>query len=225
MDRKEKNRLYARERYRNSVEAKRCPHCQIELPSEGSSKKFCDECLRKFAGHGSRQRADRRLAGLCPCGASRDVQNRKNCSICLAKAKGRFQDRKNAGVCTRCGVFPPIPGCMSCMFCKQKETLKNRDWRDRLITQAFHAYGGCACACCGLDDFAFLTLDHIEGGGNQHRKEMRETTKTTDIYTWVKKRGYPPGFQVLCMNCNWARGKFGECPHQTRKAEPFTFVA
>jgi hypothetical protein len=33
---------------------------------------------------------------------------------------------------------------------------------------------------------------------------------------------------VLCMNCNFAKGRFGSCPHQ-RKAqtgyEPFIFAA
>jgi hypothetical protein len=25
--------------------------------------------------------------------------------------------------------------------------------------------------------------------------------------------GFPPIFQVLCMNCNFAKGKLGFCPH------------
>jgi hypothetical protein len=33
-------------------------------------------------------------------------------------------------------------------------------------------------------------------------------------------RGYPKdNFQLLCMNCNFAKGHRGECPHQTAKRE------
>ncbi len=34
------------------------------------------------------------------------------------------------------------------------------------------------------------------------------------LYSWLKKQGYPPGFQVLCHNCNLAKGYYGACPHQ-----------
>ena len=28
-----------------------------------------------------------------------------------------------------------------------------------------------------------------------------------------RKNNYPEGFQVLCSNCNFAKGKYGSCPH------------
>jgi len=34
------------------------------------------------------------------------------------------------------------------------------------------------------------------------------------LYSWLKKNNFPKGFQVLCMNCNFAKGKLGKCPHQ-----------
>jgi hypothetical protein len=68
----------------------------------------------------------------------------------------------------------------------------------------------------------FLSLDHIDGGGNKHRKELfgDKGESGLSLYRWAKNNGYPPIFQVLCMNCNHAKHVLGVCPHQksrTRK--------
>jgi hypothetical protein len=73
------------------------------------------------------------------------------------------------------------------------------------------AYGG-YCRCCGESDPAFLVIDHIAGGGNQHRKSIGNASKA--FYHWLRNNGYPPGFQVLCANCNTAKSRPGGCPHQ-----------
>ncbi len=69
------------------------------------------------------------------------------------------------------------------------------------------------CACCGESTEAFLTIDHINGGGHKHRKQIGRHT----IYAWLRRNGFPLGFQVLCMNCNFAKGKLGTCPHQIKR--------
>lgn len=66
------------------------------------------------------------------------------------------------------------------------------------------------CACCGEATFEFLTLDHINGGGNKHRAMIGSGRW---FYSWVRTNNYPPLFQVLCMNCNFAKGVHGMCPH------------
>ena len=38
------------------------------------------------------------------------------------------------------------------------------------------------------------------------------------IYRYLKIRGFPPGYQVLCHNCNQAKGFYGKCPHQTKSS-------
>jgi hypothetical protein len=61
----------------------------------------------------------------------------------------------------------------------------------------------------------FLTLDHVDGGGTKHMAEVRAETGGAHIYSWLHKHGYPEGFQVLCMNCNWGRYRNGGvCPHE-----------
>jgi hypothetical protein len=75
-------------------------------------------------------------------------------------------------------------------------------------------YGG-RCKCCGESTYEFLAFDHINGGGVQHRKTIGK-----DLYIWLHKNKYPEGFQVLCHNCNNAKGFYGQCPHiKERDAE------
>jgi hypothetical protein len=38
----------------------------------------------------------------------------------------------------------------------------------------------------------------------------------THLYLWLKQNNYPPGFRVLCMNCNFAIGHSGYCPHNAK---------
>jgi hypothetical protein len=55
------------------------------------------------------------------------------------------------------------------------------------------------CALCGENHYKFLVLDHICGGGNQQRKGIGSGT---NHYKWVRRHGFPPGYRVLCHNCN-----------------------
>ena len=84
----------------------------------------------------------------------------------------------------------------------------------KMKTQIFEAYGGAKCQCCGEDRFEFLTIDHINGGGNTHRKEIGGGRA---IYYWIIRNNFPVGFRILCMNCNWATGQYGQCPHETER--------
>jgi hypothetical protein len=70
------------------------------------------------------------------------------------------------------------------------------------------------CACCGEKEMKFLALDHINNDGAKHRKQIKAREGGAIIYRWVEKNNYPPMFQVLCFNCNWAKSKYGECPHK-----------
>jgi hypothetical protein len=63
--------------------------------------------------------------------------------------------------------------------------------------------------CCGESHYEFLTIDHVNGDGADHRRE----TNNEDIYRWLERNNFPPGFRVLCMNCNFALGYHGYCPH------------
>lgn len=99
---------------------------------------------------------------------------------------------------------------------KARVTECNRRYRQRLADEVFAAYGGYDCACCHEIEPKFLTIDHIHGGGSEQRKTG---LKGYQFYRWLKKNNFPPGFQVLCINCNLGRFRNGGvCPHQTKAA-------
>lgn len=53
------------------------------------------------------------------------------------------------------------------------------------------------CAKCGFSDIRALTIDHINGGGCKHHKQIKQP-----IVYWIKHNNFPKDmFQVLCMNC------------------------
>lgn len=86
----------------------------------------------------------------------------------------------------------------------------------RVRLQCFTHYCGgairCVCPGCKETNPDFLTIDHMDGGGNQHRKALKKNG--VNFYKWLKSQGWPPGYQVLCQNCNSGRARNGGiCPH------------
>ena len=88
------------------------------------------------------------------------------------------------------------------------------------------------CNCCGLNShLEFLSIDHITG-----RRQMdsepelvklgySSKLKNNALFKWLIEYDYPEGFQILCHNCNQAKGmpkNNNICPHETiRKEETF----
>lgn len=73
----------------------------------------------------------------------------------------------------------------------------------------------CVIHSCDVTEPDFLTIDHVNGGGRQHRISIGKSGG--DFYAWLVRNNYPKGFQVLCFNCNCAKGFFGKCPHEDSK--------
>ena len=82
---------------------------------------------------------------------------------------------------------------------------KGRKYHKSLKGEVFNAYGGYICVCCGEIHELFLCIDHINNDGNRHRKYTLRKGDT--FYLWLKRNGFPPGFQVLCFNCNWGKAQ------------------
>lgn len=147
----------------------------------------CQGCGKVFGRHSS----DRILCAGCRPPLT------KPCAHCGAQFVGSMGQRRYCSKeCTKAGT-------------KAKIATARRDLR----MEALQAYGGVkpACSCCGERTVLFLALDHIDGGGHQHRKE----TGGGGFYTWLRKNNYPAGFRLLCHNCNFGRElNGGTCPHQ-----------
>jgi hypothetical protein len=92
--------------------------------------------------------------------------------------------------------------------------------RQRLRLEVLQHYGGKTpvCACCGETHIEFLSIDHVDGGGTQHRLKIM---KYGGFYSWLKVNNFPSGFRVLCHNCNQSIGLYGYCPHQNPNGKPF----
>jgi len=78
-----------------------------------------------------------------------------------------------------------------------------------LRREVVDAYGG-ECVCCGEAEPMFLTIDHVNGRDRTNHHAWGPT-----LYRALKKAGFPKdNYRLLCMNCNWARGRYSFCPHR-----------
>jgi hypothetical protein len=95
----------------------------------------------------------------------------------------------------------------------RKQNERNKGIRLATIT----AYGG-ECACCGERILEFLAIDHINGGGNQQKRDTG-MHGGSNIYRFLRRNGWPDGYRVLCHNCNMSKGIYGYCPHEKAKED------
>lgn len=106
---------------------------------------------------------------------------------------------------------------------------RGREYWQGLRLEVMDAYGGRRCACCGELEILFLSVDHINEDGAAHRRALGYPGNGkgggSRTMQWLKQAGFPPGFQVLCFNCN--HGKHvngGTCPHQRVATAKLTVV-
>lgn len=94
---------------------------------------------------------------------------------------------------------------------------RSKDYIQKIRLQALIVYGGNPphCRCCGENELNFLTIEHINGGGRKHRLGKSSQTFCLEII----KENNADKYEVLCMNCNHAKGIHGICPHQKRNIE------
>jgi hypothetical protein len=71
----------------------------------------------------------------------------------------------------------------------------------------FDHYGS-SCRCCGSTER--LTIDHINGGGEDHRRELG-TKGGSGMYRWLIASSFPEGYQTLCMPCNRSKSAGERC--------------
>ena len=84
------------------------------------------------------------------------------------------------------------------------EKVKEGRQKVKLEVLTYYGNGKLACVKCGFTDIRALTIDHIDGGGHQHLKEIKHH-QGTNFYYWLKKQNYPEGYQTLCANCQFIK--------------------
>ena len=69
-----------------------------------------------------------------------------------------------------------------------------------LKIEVFKHYSSDLKCPCGESRIECLQLDHIANNGSEDRKKFG---LGNSLYRNLKKRNFPPGYQVLCANCNF----------------------
>jgi hypothetical protein len=171
------------------------------------------ECSRRYEANHREERRENKRERYWDDPEKERARNR-DWKSSLAKEKrcvncGKPKDRGNKDLCSACA---PI------------HAISVAKYHRKIKEAAFAAYGGPICACCGESHFEFMSIDHIGGGGGIHRKELRGGDGNSGgggvrLYLWLKRHSYPPGFRVLCRNCNCAIGEYGHCPHEKDRVD------
>lgn len=156
-------------------------------------------------------------AGICHC--FKPLNKGKECDDCLRGRRERAditrKTRTSVGLCSHCGIAPKLPTNNRCDGCEKKHKVSHR----RLKALTLAQYGS-VCGCCGETDSRFLTIDHINSDGAQHRRELKAQNISSgeSFYRWLRREGWPTGYQTLCFNCNSGRQiNRGVCPHQEER--------
>lgn len=120
-----------------------------------------------------------------------------------------------------------------CIDCRKKVREQNKDWMHKYSKEykqnlkfsvmAVYCEGQPFCQCCGESIIEFLTIDHINNDGADHRRKI---TKRKDwgghmFYQWIIKNDFPDDLQVLCGSCQLGKKiNGGICPHKTMVISP-----
>jgi len=175
---------------------------------------YCEVCSKRSKIYGKTRREKQKKAGLC-IQCSKPAKGKKLCLKCSKKAyqheKRQKDYRKLNKLCTNCGKKNNSINilCIECSYYQNVCTKKYRNKNKKII---FNNYGN-KCNCCGETNIKLLTLDHINGGGNKHIKEIN-----MKLSVWIIKNNFPSIIQLLCYNCNMGRNiNGGICPHKMKE--------
>jgi hypothetical protein len=146
----------------------------------------------------------RKNAGLCTGCGKTPPPGKTVCAKCRTERTKchfrRAQRLRRESLCYKCGQKPAkING--QCNKCHEAAQIMQRKNRKNLKIDTMNHYGGTKCTCCGLAELSLLTIDHINGKGGAHRRSLN-SDGGAHFWRWLRKKGYPPGYRVLCWNCN-----------------------
>ena len=210
-------------------ETKRCGRCRktkqlsefyvVKKKAGDRPHSWCKKCVGEYQGQRYRAQVE---VGTRGTGRRLGIQitaEGRTCVDCRKfKSRDQFNSNKNSphGMLAYCKVCWSIRqkvryGALSKEGDQYKRMLSSNGSRRRAMRlRIFEAYGN-ACACCGETTLEFLTIDHVNNDGAEHRRTIgRGDYMMRDII----KREFPPDFQLLCWNCNGAKGAYGVCPHE-----------
>jgi len=181
--------------------------------------------------------------GLCNTCGARPVVSGKKCERCKRNRREKRARALEAGKCQQCCANPIAPGRNYCKQClakhKQHSVIYRKNHWDKCLqatyrwkkknkdktaaiarrcyaklrSEIFSHYGN-KCVCCGESQEKFLTIDHKDNNGGRWRRENPGHKNGHRLHLWIKRHHYPKNLQLLCWNCNVAKGLYGKCPHR-----------
>ena len=77
---------------------------------------------------------------------------------------------------------------------------RERNYRVKKEVLSYYSGGQPCCARCQNEDIDVLCLDHMAGGGTKERLSTGHWG--VRLHYYLRRCGYPEGYQVLCANCN-----------------------
>lgn len=196
------------------IESGLCTNCGAENPI-GTSR-LCCKCKDKVSVYmhnaHTKRYGSRKESGMCvDCNSTAEL-NKTMCVACLQKRSNNQKTKRDANIsndlCVQCGGnLGGLTGkrCKTCIdkrndwYQGSSTQTKDKTRRDEHRITVIQHYGG-RCLKCGESRPACLAIDHIEGGGNTHRKKIGKYG--SGFFKWLVDNNFPEGFQILCHNCN-----------------------
>ncbi len=196
---------------------KRCSVCKIEKPIE----LFCRNCrnkdglnakCRECSKHYKKQYQTKNKDKIKQKKHEDYLKNKESLKIYRKqyreKNKAKIKQRKYAyylknreSIIKKNSIYVKIN--------RLQHNARGTKAKNKLKREVFSHYcgGEARCQeCKQIDDLGLLTIDHINGGGNKHRREIgKRNCGGYKIYQWLKRNSYPEGFQVLCFNCQFKK--------------------
>lgn len=174
-----------------------CAQCGQSCPESYR----CQDC-RDYAKQKQKNYYEKRKAtGKCvwPGCDNAPRPGRTYCETCSSKSGTAATKLRAAGLCVKCRQ-PAVPGTWLCENHRGKETTRAKRLRQDIRLEVMANYGGPVCVGCGETELEVLQMDHINGGGRKHVQS--DGVKGKGLCRWLRDNGFPPGFRVLCANCN-----------------------
>ncbi len=195
---------YHREREARLRTAGLCGLCGATPVGPGG--RVCEACRARV----KRQRISRHekltRSGLCVHCKEPVIPGTRWCEGCRQYRVDRRARLAREGRCVICNKADSLPDRRYCAPCQEKYLSWQKASRLSLRLEIFGHYG-MACAHCEESRFEALSIDHVNGGGNAHRRLIGAMTSNMALYRWLKSQGFPPGFQTLCVLCNILKGR------------------
>jgi len=187
----------------------KCKNCNKEFSHKnGGYFKFCSIDCRNFY-----QEKRNRINNCLVCNKSIKSNNiskrRKGYKFCNKTCRTNYYNGTPIEyICTKCDnkFLSRNKKRKYCSY-KCKDSIVKKNYNKQAREKIINLYGG-KCQCCNENKYRFLTIDHINGGGCQHRKVANQAAIYRDVLNNMQN------YRILCMNCNWAIGKYNICPHK-----------